>query len=83
MICFLLDLSTLNIDENEEKHHQIIKKLGEGATAITYKIIDTRTNEVMCKKILKIIQNPTFKDQNQAMKEIQILYSNFLFNTKK
>lgn len=41
----------------------------------TYKIIDTRTNEIMCKKILKAIDNPTFKDQKQAINEFQILYS--------
>ena len=43
------------IDDEEEKHHKVVSKIGEGATSITYKVIDTKTDQVICKKILKII----------------------------
>ena len=63
------------IDAEEEQFHEYIEKVGEGATSITYKIIDTRTDTFMCKKVLKVDPKnpPTMKDVKNIMKEFEIL----------
>ena len=63
------------IDENDEKFHQVLSKIGEGATSVVYKILDTRTNQIMCKKILKICKNDevAFTTLKSAIKEFEIL----------
>ena len=63
------------VDDDDEKFHQYIDKIGEGATSITYKIIDTRTNQFMCKKVLKVDpKNPLgIKDVKNIIKEFEIL----------
>lgn len=64
------------IGQDDEEHHQIISKIGEGATSIAYKVIDKRTGRIMCKKILKIEENQdsAFKAVQNALKEFQVLY---------
>lgn len=58
-----------------EETHKILGKIGEGATSITYKVIDINTQKIMCKKILKITNNSTFQDQFNATKEFEVLYT--------
>lgn len=71
------DKNSLNknffIGEDDEKYHKIIKKLGEGSTSIAYKVIDKRNGQVMCKKIIKIDKDTTFKSLQNAYKEFEIL----------
>lgn len=51
------------VDDDEENFHKYIEKIGEGATSITYKIIGTRTNNIMCKKVLKVDQKKSTHDE--------------------
>ena len=71
------DKSTENcfIDEDEEKFHKYIGKIGEEATSITYKVVDTRTGAVMCKKVLKVdpTNPPSIQDVKNIIKEIEVL----------
>ena len=64
------------IDEDEEdKYHIVVGEIGGGATSVTYKVIDKRTNIPMCKKVIKYKSGQmTIKDAQNAMKEFQILY---------
>ena len=41
------------ITDDDEKHQAIQTQIGEGASSISYKVIDTRDSHIMCKKILK------------------------------
>lgn len=65
------------IDEEEENEFHIVKgQIGEGATSVTYKVIDKRTNTPMCKKVLKYKEGQTsIKDAQRAMNEFQVLYN--------
>ena len=71
------DQKTLNcfIGDDEEKFHNVLSKIGEGATSITYKVVDTRTGKIMCKKILKYVENEeiAFKTLQNAIKEFEVL----------
>ncbi|KAK8847307.1 hypothetical protein M9Y10_019894 [Tritrichomonas musculus] len=42
------------IGEDNQKYYKKIDDIGEGRRSIAYKIIDTRTNEILCKKVVKI-----------------------------
>lgn len=55
------------IDEEEESHQRVVCQIGEGATSIAYKAIDERTNEEMCKKVLKVEEDKT------TFKEFEVL----------
>lgn len=63
------------IGEDDEANHEVIKRIGEGASAVTYKVFDKKAEKTMCKKVLKIDPNTTFKNAQDAMKEYEILYS--------
>ncbi|KAK8843106.1 hypothetical protein M9Y10_025297 [Tritrichomonas musculus] len=64
------------IGEEDEEHHQVLKKIGEGATSIAYKIIDDRTSEVMCKKVVKIVEDEeAFNKLRNSMREFGALTS--------
>lgn len=59
-----------------EQYHKTIEKVGEGYTTVAYKIIDTRTEQIMCKKILKINKDKTtIKNLQNAMKEFEVLHA--------
>lgn len=62
-------------DEEDEKFHQVLSRIGEGATSIAYKIFDQRTGQVMCKKVLKIVNNDrlAFKALQNSIKEFEVL----------
>ncbi|KAK8839891.1 hypothetical protein M9Y10_031604 [Tritrichomonas musculus] len=47
------------ISEEDEEFQEVIEKIGEGASSIAYKIIDTRDNKIMCKKVLKVEEGKT------------------------
>ncbi|KAK8843865.1 hypothetical protein M9Y10_024941 [Tritrichomonas musculus] len=65
------------IDEDEEKKfHTNIGQIGDGSTSVTYKIVDTRSNIPMCKKVIKYRNGQTtIKDAQNALKEFNVLYS--------
>ena len=61
-------------DDDDEKHQHIICRIGEGASSITYKVIDDRNSKVMCKKVLKINNNGNnFNDIKNIIKEFEFL----------
>lgn len=37
------------IDEEREKLHEVIYKIGDGAISVTHKVIDTQKSKIMCK----------------------------------
>ena len=59
---------------DDEEHFETVKKLGEGMNSIVFKIIDKRTNVPLCKKVLKV-ENASFKDMQNAVKEFEILHN--------
>lgn len=62
-------------DKEDESHHRVVSQIGEGATSFVYKVIDERTEEEMCKKVLKTDENTTtFKDFKNIYKEFEVLY---------
>lgn len=63
------------IGQESEEYLKVIRKIGEGATSITFKVFDSRTQQMMCKKVLKTGSKTTFKNLQDAMKEFDILHS--------
>ena len=62
------------IGEEEEKNQKVIKRIGEGATSIAYKVIDKGRREVMCKKVVKLVDDEhLFKKLQNSMKEFEAL----------
>lgn len=63
------------VGEDDETNFESQGKIGEGATAITYKVIDKRSNAPLCKKVIKISKNQsTIKDAQNALKEFEVLH---------
>ena len=64
------------IGEEDEEHHEVLKKIGEGATSVAYKIIDRRTSEVMCKKVVKNVEDEeAFSKLRNSLREFGALTS--------
>ncbi|KAK8837967.1 hypothetical protein M9Y10_035911 [Tritrichomonas musculus] len=62
------------IDEEEESHQRVICQIGEGATSVTYKVIDERRDKELCKKVLKAEEGrTTFNDFRNIYKECEVL----------
>lgn len=63
------------IDSEIEKNHEVISKISEGATSITYKVIDNQNNKIICKKIFKFVDNASlsFKILQDSIKGFEIL----------
>ncbi|KAK8840116.1 MAPK-activated protein kinase Srk1 [Tritrichomonas musculus] len=62
------------MSEEDEENKKVIKKIGEGATSIAYKVIDTQTSQEMCKKVIKSVdESESFKKLKNSMKEIETL----------
>lgn len=63
------------IDEDDEESHQVLSKIREGTTSVTYKVMDTKKQRIMRKKILKCDLKEPFSHQNlqNKMKEFQEL----------
>ncbi|KAK8866628.1 hypothetical protein M9Y10_009594 [Tritrichomonas musculus] len=49
----------------EEENQKVVKKIGEGATSIAFKVIEKRSSQVMCKKVIKTV------DDKNAFKKLQ------------
>ncbi|KAK8839146.1 hypothetical protein M9Y10_027938 [Tritrichomonas musculus] len=62
------------IGEDESAYYKVVKKISEGATAIAFKVIDTRNDQVLCKKTLKV-QNESnaFRNAQNAYKEFEAM----------
>ena len=68
------DAKNIFIDEEEESHQRVICQIGEGATSVTYKVIDERRDEELCKKVLKAEEGrTTFNDVRNIYKEFEVL----------
>ena len=53
----------------------VLGEIGKGSTSISYKIFDTKRNQVMCKKVIYLDKNEfSFKEMQNAMKEFEILH---------
>ena len=62
------------IDDEEESHQRVICQIGEGATSVTYKVIDEQRDEELCKKVLKAEEGQTtFNDVRNIYKEFEVL----------
>lgn len=63
------------ITEEDEKFHVVIQQTGKGENSISYKVVDKRTNLVMCKKVLQQIEDKkTVKTIQNVLKEFEILH---------
>lgn len=65
----------LFIGEYQEAFHQILGKIGEGATSCTYIVFDKRINKMICKKVIKIKDGKEFKTARNAVKEFEVMHS--------
>ena len=64
------------IDDSDEENFTNLGTIGEGATAVTYKIIDQRNKNQLCKKVIKYKkEQSSIKDAQNVLKEFQILYN--------
>lgn len=60
------------VGEDDETNFESQGKIGEGATAITYKVIDKRSNAPLSKKVIKISKNQsTIIDAQNALKSLK------------
>lgn len=64
------------IDNEDEKSHQILSKIGEGEFTISFKVYDVKARQLMLKKIIKMILNDDtrFIVLKNTLKEFEILY---------
>ena len=66
---FIIDL------EEERNTYENAGKIGEGATSITYKLINKRTKKPLCKKVIKYKNGEaTFKDAQRALSEFEVMH---------
>ena len=71
-----LERDNVFIGEDDQEYHKILKKICEGATSVAYKIIDERTSEVMCKKVVKSVDDEqAFKKLRNSLKEFGAIAS--------
>lgn len=63
-------------EDEEEAYHDVLDKVGEGATSVTYKVVDKRTGKFMCKKVLKENRDDkaAFKNLKDILKEFEVLH---------
>ena len=60
----------------DEEFQEVVKTIGEGATSEVFKVVDNRTGEVVCKKVIKETDDDnSFKTLQNTMKEICTLQS--------
>ena len=61
------------INGEDEEYQEIEDKIGEGASSEVYKVKDTRTGQVFCKKVIKESrEEELFKTLKNSVKEIEI-----------
>ena len=64
------------IGDEDEQFHEVVEKIGEGATSIAYKVFDNRDHRVMCKKVLKTDDKQVSFDKfRNSLKEFEALIS--------
>lgn len=64
------------VGPEDEEFHEIVSKIGEGATSEVFKVVDKRTGEVICKKIVKECNDESaFTILQNSMKEIDFSLS--------
>ena len=60
------------VGPDDEEFHQVVSKIGEGGTRDVYKIIDERTGEAICKKVMKECrEEAAFKTLKNSLKELE------------
>lgn len=57
-----------SLTKRKKSRQRVVCQIGEGATSIAYKAIDERTNEEMCKKVLKVEEGKTYKTSTKNLK---------------
>ena len=61
------------VGADDEEFHRVVGKIGEGATSEVYKVIDERTGEVICKKVVKDCGDENaFKTLKNSLKELEV-----------
>lgn len=61
-------------DESDEENFTNLGSIGEGGTAVTYKIIDNRNKNQICKKVIKYKKGQSsIKDAQNVLKEFEVL----------
>ncbi|KAK8846911.1 hypothetical protein M9Y10_019479 [Tritrichomonas musculus] len=69
------DDSNFFIGEEDEEFFTNLGVVGEGGTFITYKLIDTRNKNQICKKVIKYKKDQTtIKDAQNVLKEFHFLH---------
>ena len=64
------------VGPEDEEFQEVVKTIGEGATSEVFKVVDNRTGEVICKKVIKETDDDnSFKTLQNTMKEICTLQS--------
>ncbi|KAK8898306.1 hypothetical protein M9Y10_000589 [Tritrichomonas musculus] len=71
-----LEMQTKNKDKfvgpEDEEFQEVVGKLGGGATSEVFKVIDKRTGEVMCKKVIKEVSDEAaFKTLQNSLRELE------------
>ena len=64
------------IDDDDEKQQKNVSKIGEGNSCVAFKVIDHRTKQVLCKKIIKNNEFDGFNELKKKIKELEILQKN-------
>ena len=63
------------ITSEDEKFHKVVCKIGEGATSEVFKVIDKKTGQSICKKVIKeCAEKDIFKMVQNSIKEIEVLH---------
>lgn len=64
------------IDENDEKFFETNEKILDDESSTVYKVTDTRTSKIICKKVVKIDKcKTTLKDYEDSLNEFEFLCS--------
>lgn len=76
-----MSMKNIPINENffigidDEEHQKVLNIIGKGKTSIAYKVVDERTSEIMCKKVIIMSDDiDAFKTLQNSIKEIEILH---------
>lgn len=75
---FSANASGFIIEKSDLEYHKTIKTLYDGKSFTLYKVLDTRKNRILCKKVLKYnpeVQDPTQEEMQEACKRLEILHA--------
>lgn len=63
------------INDKDEANHEVLSELNNGYTSVSFKINDTKTNQLMCKEIISIEKHQSTKRKIQnAAKEFETIF---------